>query len=80
MKAIINVNLYDFYTYRPDCYLLFEEKIVRTGPMNDYQEEEGWEITDAKGAFLLPGLIIGHAHLCKGNGFGPHPLRSNNHI
>ncbi len=63
MKAIINVNLYDFYTYRPDCYLLFEEKIVRTGPMNDYQEEEGWEITDAKGAFLLPGLIIGHAHL-----------------
>ena len=63
MKAIIHVNLYDFYSYRPDSYILFDKAIVRTGPMIEYREEEGWEVTDARGAFLLPGLIIGHAHL-----------------
>lgn len=63
MKAIIHVNLYDFHTYRPDSYILFDKTILRTGPMEEYREEEGWEVVDARGAFLLPGLIIGHAHL-----------------
>lgn len=63
MKAIIHVNLYDFYTYRPDSYILFDTVIRSTGPMREYRPEEGWEVTDARGAFLLPGLIIGHAHL-----------------
>lgn len=63
MKAIINANIYDFYTFRPDSYVLFDHKIRRTGPMKEFEQEEGWEVTDAKGAFLLPGLVIGHSHL-----------------
>lgn len=63
MKAIINVNLYDFHTYRPDSYLLFEEKIIETGSMKEYKVKAECEVIDAKGAFLIPGLIIGHAHL-----------------
>lgn len=49
MKAIIHVNLYDFHTYRPDSYILFDKTILRTGPMEEYREEEGWEVVDARG-------------------------------
>ncbi len=64
MKTIINARLYDFYTYIPNGYLRFEDKICDVGAMADYRPgEQDGEVIDAKGGFLLPGLIIGHAHL-----------------
>ncbi|MEL7610766.1 MAG: amidohydrolase family protein [Bacillota bacterium] len=63
MKAIINANLYDFYTYRPNSYIVFDKTIAETGSMKDYRPAADREVIDAKGAFLLPGLVIGHAHL-----------------
>lgn len=64
MKAIINASLYDFEQWRPGSYLLFDEEIVEAGPMDAFAPPENLEeTTDAKGAVLLPGLVISHAHL-----------------
>lgn len=63
MKAMIHVNIYDFYSYRPDSFLMFDETIRKTGPMKDFREDDSLEVIDAGGAFLIPGLIVGHAHL-----------------
>ena len=61
MKAIINANIYDYHTYQPDSYVLFEGQIRQTGPMAEFPGAD--EVTDAKGAMLLPGMIVGHAHV-----------------
>ncbi|WP_191433500.1 amidohydrolase family protein [Flavonifractor sp. An112] len=63
MKAIIHANIYDFYSYRPDSYLIFDRKITETSPMSQWHKPENCEVIDAKGAFLLPGLLSCHAHL-----------------
>lgn len=63
MQAIINANLYDFHEYRPASYILFDKTIQKTGPMAEFVADPEMETFDAKGAFLIPGLVIGHAHL-----------------
>lgn len=67
MKAIINADVYDFNTYRKNQYVLFgrgkESCISQTGNMKDFTEDGVDEKIDAKGALLMPGLIIGHAHI-----------------
>lgn len=61
MKAICHADWYDYESYREDQYILFDEKIVETGPMSGYPGAA--EETDARGALVLPGLVNGHAHL-----------------
>lgn len=63
MKAIINANLYDFYEYHEDSYILFDRIIVKTGPMKEFDAGMADEIIDIENGFLLPGLVIGHTHL-----------------
>src|SRR5262245_55615352 len=43
--------------------LLREDKIVKVGPRID--APEGTTVVDAKGKFLIPGLIDVHAHLAE---------------
>lgn len=63
MKALINANLYDFHAYQPNSFILFDKTIEQVGSMQDYRPDSTHETIDANGAFLLPGLVIGHAHL-----------------
>lgn len=67
MKAIINANTYDFADFHTDRFVLFGEKdssrISACGDMKDFQRENIEEVIDAKGMLLMPGLLIGHAHL-----------------
>ncbi len=64
MKAVINANLYDFDTFRPGCFLLYDGQIVQTGPMAEYRKPTGCtEELDACGALVMPSLVITHAHL-----------------
>lgn len=63
MRAIINATLYDFHEYRPSSFVLFDKTIEITGPMTEFSPAPDVETIDARGAFLIPGLVIGHAHL-----------------
>lgn len=65
MKAILNADLYDFHAYKTSQYILCQgSRIAAVGPMARYPAgAEVSETFDAKGALVMPGLIIGHAHL-----------------
>lgn len=62
MKAIINVNIYDFESYREDQYVLYDEEIIEVGPMASYK---GWDVetVDGKGNLLMPSLVNAHSHI-----------------
>lgn len=62
MKAIINVNIYDFKSYREDQYVLFDEEIIEAGPMASYKS---WDVetVDGKGNLLMPSLVNAHSHI-----------------
>lgn len=61
MKALIRATLFDFVTFRPDSYLLFDQQIVAVGPMAQFPGAD--EVTDVAGAWVMPGLVAGHTHL-----------------
>ena len=61
MKAIINADLYDYYSYKPYAYMLFDKEIIEIGDMNDFPGCD--EVIDAKGCLLMPGMIVGHTHV-----------------
>lgn len=44
-------------------FLRFEKTISELGPMTDYVPRGGEEVYDAKGGWVLPGLIDVHTHL-----------------
>lgn len=62
MKAIINVNVYDYLAYYPSSYVIFDEHILEIGPMKKFKNQD-LEIIDGKGKLLLPGLINFHTHI-----------------
>lgn len=65
MKAIINVDRYDYHTFAPNCYVLYGGKIEAVGPMASFAslKERPSHVIDGKGALLLPGHVIGHSHI-----------------
>lgn len=66
MKAIKNVNVYDYYTYKPNSYIIYDQVILKVGSMKNFDQEVlsgKMEIHDGRGALLMPGLIIGHGHI-----------------
>ncbi len=61
MKALTRATLFDFETFRPDSYLLFDRTIVAFGPMAEFPGAD--EVVDLDGAWVMPGLVVGHSHL-----------------
>lgn len=62
MKAIINANVYDFQSYKEDCYILFDKTIVEVGPMNAFSDTAD-EVIDAYGHLVMPSLVNAHGHI-----------------
>ena len=64
-KAIINVDCYDYHHFYPRQYVLYDETILATGPMGEYDAlpEKPREVLDGKGALLMPGHVNGHSHI-----------------
>jgi len=62
MKAIINTTIYDFEKYGENQYLLFDEKIIETGPMSDFVDK-GYEIIDGRDHLTMPSMVNGHSHI-----------------
>jgi len=61
MKAIINARIYDYDTYIENGYVIFCETIIEIGPMTSFEGE--YEVYDAGGMLLIPGLLNGHTHI-----------------
>lgn len=62
MKAIINARIYDYNRYIENGYVLFDEKIVKSGSMSEFKNS-GYQVIDAKGQLLLPNFVCNHAHI-----------------
>ena len=63
MKALINANIYDYHSYKPNSYLLHDEVIRKVGEMSRFNPDEATEVFDCRNALLIPGLILGHSHI-----------------
>jgi cytosine/adenosine deaminase-related metal-dependent hydrolase len=63
MKAIINTTLYDYHQFMESGYILFDQKIIKTGPMSEFKKEEGITIIDGKDHLVLPNFVNGHSHI-----------------
>ncbi len=61
-KAIVNAMIYDFERFYENGYVLFDEKIIASGPMTEFTNQE-YEIIDGKGSLVLPGFVVGHTHV-----------------
>ena len=62
IKAIIHATIYDFYTYIEDGYVVFDDKIIEVGRMQDFSNKN-YQIIEGNESLVLPGLICGHTHL-----------------
>lgn len=60
-KAIINVDIYDYNSYRKNCYIVFDSKILEIGEMKDFKGSD--VVYDCKGQILMPGLLNCHNHI-----------------
>ena len=65
MKAIINVDIYDYWGFITNAYVIFDTKILEVGQMGDFHKIDRQldDILDGKGALLMPGHIISHQHI-----------------
>lgn len=61
MKAIINARIYDYQNYIENGYMIYDHQILAVGPMSEFSGH--FEIYDAKGKLLIPGLLNGHTHI-----------------
>jgi len=62
MTAVVHANLFDFVSWSEDSYVRFDDRIRAVGPMSDYVPAAE-DVVDAKGAILMPGLVLGHTHV-----------------
>lgn len=63
--VIKNANIYAVdTTYSGDAIAILDGKIVKVGNWSDFEESinEGIEVIDANGNFVMPGFIEGHGH------------------
>lgn len=65
MKAIVNVDIFDYWDFKPNSYVVYDTKIREVGDMAMFPFC-GWgvdEIIDGKNALLMPGHINVHQHI-----------------
>ena len=74
MLAIINAELVLKDHYMPDAYVLLKDgKILDYGLMKKAPDLGEYEVVDAKGAYVGPGLIDIHTHAGSGHWFYEEP-------
>jgi len=61
-KVIIHARIFDFNHFIDDGFIVFENQILNVGKMSDYVDH-GEEKIDAKGQWVMPTLVCGHAHI-----------------
>ncbi|HPQ45928.1 MAG TPA: amidohydrolase family protein [Clostridia bacterium] len=62
MFALTNARIYDFENYIENGFVVFDEKIEMVGDMKTFRDK-GYDITDCRGALVMPGLTVAHTHI-----------------
>lgn len=62
VKALINVRIYDYQNYIENGYIIFDEKILKVGPMDEYVPGD-FEAINGHGFLILPNLVVCHTHV-----------------
>ena len=77
MLAIINAELVMKDHYAPDSYILLKDgKISEYGRMKKLPCLDGYEVIDACGAYVGPGLVDMHTHAGGGHWFYNEPVEA----
>jgi len=63
MTVLKNARIYDYHEYRKDAYLVFDDKIIEIGSMNDFDDSRFPNALDLKNNLVIPGFVAGHTHL-----------------
>lgn len=63
MKAIINARIYDYVQYIENGYLIYDDKILEIGDMENFKDTGFDKIEDFKGDLLLPTFVCAHSHI-----------------
>jgi cytosine/adenosine deaminase-related metal-dependent hydrolase len=63
MIALINARIYDYHHYIENGYVIFNQKIIDVGSMDQYQENPAYQQIDCQNKLIIPGLVTGHTHL-----------------
>lgn len=61
IKALINVNIFNYDSLKKDSYVIFDKKIIEIGSMENFKDAD--EIYDCNGCILIPGLVNAHSHI-----------------
>ena len=64
MSVVIkNVMIFDFDRFIEKGFVRFSDVVEEVGSMEDYRENPEEEVLDFSGKLLMPGFIVGHAHI-----------------
>ena len=81
MLAIINAELVMKDHYFPEAYILLKDgKIFDYGKMSKMGDISGYEVLDAEGAYVGPGLVDIHTHAADGHWFFEEPELAAKHM
>ena len=81
MLAIINAELVMKDHYFPDAYILTKDgKILDYGKMKKVPDLTDYEVIDAEGAYVGPGLVDMHTHAGGGHWFYNEPVAAATHM
>ena len=77
MLAIINAELVMKDHFIPEAYILVQDgKIYDYGPMRKIGDIAGYEVIDAKGLYVAPGLVDIHTHAGGTHWFYNEPIEA----
>jgi N-acetylglucosamine-6-phosphate deacetylase len=72
-KVVINANIFTGEDEIQNGYMRFQDKIIETGSMDQFQKQNNEEIIDVIGKMIIPGMIDVHIH----GGYGVDVMDAN---
>ncbi|MCE5219886.1 MAG: amidohydrolase family protein [Clostridium sp.] len=61
IKALTNVNIFDFDSLKEKSYVLFDKQIIEVGSIENFKGAD--EVYDCNNQILMPGFVNCHSHI-----------------
>jgi len=61
--TLIHARIYDYHQYIDDGYIIFNERIIDIGTMENFHDIQGSIHIDCRHHLIIPGFVSGHTHL-----------------